>query len=41
MIDCFIAIWQAGENDEFIMADNAFGIFEAHRIRRYNSQNVP
>ncbi|RHZ47777.1 hypothetical protein Glove_567g22 [Diversispora epigaea] len=28
MIDCFLAIWQAGENDEFVMTSNAFGIFE-------------
>ncbi|CAG8585982.1 2605_t:CDS:2 [Cetraspora pellucida] len=28
IIDCFLAIWQAGENDEFIMTTNAFGIFE-------------
>ncbi|CAG8509599.1 hypothetical protein C2G38_2072864 [Gigaspora rosea] len=34
MIDCFLAIWQAGENDEFIMADNAFGIFEGININR-------
>ncbi|CAG8771315.1 9904_t:CDS:1 [Dentiscutata erythropus] len=34
MIDCFLAIWQAGENDEFIMADHAFGIFEGINIDR-------
>ncbi|CAG8455068.1 21252_t:CDS:1 [Dentiscutata erythropus] len=28
MIDCFLAIWQAGENDEFIMTSNSFGLFE-------------
>ncbi|RIB23413.1 hypothetical protein C2G38_2072869 [Gigaspora rosea] len=28
MIDCFVAIWQAGDNDEFIMTSNGFGIFE-------------
>ncbi|CAG8767003.1 16021_t:CDS:1 [Cetraspora pellucida] len=27
-IDSFLAIWQAGEHDEFIMTSNAFGIFE-------------
>ncbi|GES76822.1 hypothetical protein RCL_jg23561.t1 [Rhizophagus clarus] len=28
MIDCFLLIWQAGENDEFIITSNGFGIFE-------------
>ncbi|CAB4481612.1 hypothetical protein RhiirA5_448560 [Rhizophagus irregularis] len=28
MIDCFLIIWQAGENDEFIITSNGFGIFE-------------
>ncbi|CAG8504272.1 13045_t:CDS:1 [Acaulospora colombiana] len=28
MIDCFLIIWQAGENDEFIVTSNGFGIFE-------------
>ncbi|KAF0501270.1 hypothetical protein F8M41_020049 [Gigaspora margarita] len=28
MIDCFVAIWQAGDNDEFIMTSNAFGLYE-------------
>ncbi|GBB90544.1 hypothetical protein RclHR1_17530002 [Rhizophagus clarus] len=28
MFDCFLAIWQAGENDEFIITNNGFGIFE-------------
>ncbi|CAG8471706.1 135_t:CDS:1 [Ambispora leptoticha] len=28
MIDCFLVIWQAGENDEFIITSNGFGIFE-------------
>ncbi|CAG8490418.1 14385_t:CDS:2, partial [Racocetra fulgida] len=32
MIDCFLTIWQAGENDEFIMTSNAFGIFEGINI---------
>ncbi|CAG8716918.1 25992_t:CDS:1 [Dentiscutata erythropus] len=34
MIDCFVAIWQAGDNDEFIMTSNAFGIFEGININR-------
>ncbi|CAG8716924.1 25993_t:CDS:2 [Dentiscutata erythropus] len=29
MIGWFVAIWQAGDNDEFIMTNNSFGIFEA------------
>ncbi|CAG8457637.1 11959_t:CDS:1 [Diversispora eburnea] len=28
MIDCFLAIWKAGENDEFLVTSNSFGIFE-------------
>ncbi|CAI2178047.1 10662_t:CDS:1 [Funneliformis geosporum] len=28
MIDSFLIIWQAGENDEFIITNNGFGIFE-------------
>nr|CAG8602399.1 2600_t:CDS:1 [Entrophospora candida] len=28
MIDGFLVIWQAGENDEFIITSNGFGIFE-------------
>ncbi|RHZ47780.1 hypothetical protein Glove_567g27 [Diversispora epigaea] len=28
MIDCFLAIWQAGDNDEFMVTSNSFGIFE-------------
>uniref|UniRef100_A0A1D1YZY9 Myosin-14 n=1 Tax=Anthurium amnicola TaxID=1678845 RepID=A0A1D1YZY9_9ARAE len=28
MVDCFLIIWQAGENDEFIITSNGFGIFE-------------
>ncbi|CAG8665941.1 4351_t:CDS:1 [Funneliformis caledonium] len=28
MIDSFLIIWQAGENDEFIITSNGFGIFE-------------
>ncbi|KAF0483163.1 hypothetical protein F8M41_023331 [Gigaspora margarita] len=28
MKGCFLAIWQAGKTDEFIMTTNAFGIFE-------------
>ncbi|CAI2185524.1 2692_t:CDS:1 [Funneliformis geosporum] len=28
MVDCFLVIWQAGENDEFIITSNGFGIFE-------------
>ncbi|RIA89097.1 hypothetical protein C1645_825339 [Glomus cerebriforme] len=28
MIDCFLIIWQAGENDEFVITCNGFGIFE-------------
>src|ERR1044072_3184479 len=27
-VDCFLAIWQAGEDDEFIITSNGFGIFE-------------
>ncbi|CAG8682389.1 9855_t:CDS:2, partial [Dentiscutata heterogama] len=34
MIDCFLAIWQAGDNDEFIMTSNAFRIFEGINIDR-------
>ncbi|CAG8655007.1 11715_t:CDS:1, partial [Paraglomus brasilianum] len=28
MVDCFLVIWQAGDNDEFIITSNGFGIFE-------------
>ncbi|KAG9300651.1 hypothetical protein G9A89_023449 [Geosiphon pyriformis] len=28
MVQCFLVIWQAGENDEFILTNNGFGIFE-------------
>ncbi|CAG8629600.1 9054_t:CDS:1 [Paraglomus brasilianum] len=28
MVDCFLVIWQAGDNDEFIITNNGFGIFE-------------
>ncbi|RIA89091.1 hypothetical protein C1645_738901 [Glomus cerebriforme] len=28
MMECFLVIWQAGENDEFIITNNGFGIFE-------------
>ncbi|CAG8703980.1 14898_t:CDS:1 [Acaulospora morrowiae] len=28
MVECFLIIWQAGENDEFIVTSNGFGIFE-------------
>ncbi|CAG8518434.1 14504_t:CDS:1 [Acaulospora morrowiae] len=28
MIEYFLVIWQAGENDEFIVTSNGFGIFE-------------
>jgi hypothetical protein len=28
MFDCFLVIWQAGENDEFLITKNGFGIFE-------------
>ncbi|CAG8440861.1 1001_t:CDS:1 [Dentiscutata heterogama] len=28
MVDSFLVIWQAGENDEFLMTNNGFGTFE-------------
>jgi hypothetical protein len=28
MVDRFLVIWQAGENDEFLITSNGFGIFE-------------
>ena len=28
MFDRFLVIWQAGENDEFLITSNGFGIFE-------------